>query len=240
VTEALPNIEEFVGALPNDYRDRFNEQQVVIHHATADRRRRTGHAVAASLFPWNEPGTRALCVVAEDRPGLLSKLSRALTQLGCDVDSALAFTRSPGSGLAAEAVDFFFIRSTLTDSAGGTFDESTVSAFVALTEQILNEDSDSAPPILPLPHQVSDTTVRFLEDKKGALTVLEVETSDRSGLLWALTRALYQENVQITASKISTVNGRVHDRFVLSELDGTSIGAERRLVIQVAVLTALA
>jgi [protein-PII] uridylyltransferase len=240
VTEALPSIDEFVGSLPNDYRERFSDAQIAIHYAAADRRRHTGHAVAASLFPWSEPGTNALCVVAEDRPGLLSKLSRSLTQLGCDVDSALAFTRASHGGGAAEVVDIFFIRSTLTGTPGGAFDESTVSAFIALTEQILNEDRDSAPPTLPLPHQVSDTTVRFLEDKTGALTVLEVETSDRSGLLWALTRALYQENVQITASKISTVNGRVHDRFVLSELDGTSIGAERRLVIQVAVLTALA
>jgi [protein-PII] uridylyltransferase len=240
VTEALPSIHEFVGSLPNDYRERFDEAQIAIHHEAAVQRRQSGRIVAASLFPWNEPGTKALCVVAEDRPGLLSKLSRALTELGCDVDSALAFTRFPQGGEAAEAVDFFFVRSARSSPAGAPFDESTVSAFVGLTEQILSEDRDSAPPTLPLPHQVSDTTVRFLEDKNGALTVLEVETSDRSGLLWALTRALYQENVQITASKISTVNGRVHDRFVLSELDGTAIGAERRLVIQVAVLTALA
>jgi [protein-PII] uridylyltransferase len=234
----MPSIREFAETLPPDYRERFDSDQIAIHAAAAERRGRTGHAVAASLFPWNQPGTQALCVVAEDRPGLLSKLSRALTELGCDVDSALAFTRSPLNGGAAEAVDFFFLRTG--GPAGSSFDESTVRDFVELTEQILNEDRDSGPPSVSAPRGVSDTTVRFLEDQSGALSVLEVETSDRSGLLWALTRALYQENVQIIGSKISTVGGRVHDRFVLRELDGSPIGAERRFVIQVAVLTALA
>jgi UTP:GlnB (protein PII) uridylyltransferase len=239
VTEALTSTAEFAASLPTDYRERFTDGQIAIHAEAAESRRRTGHLVAASLFPWSEPGTQALCVVAEDRPGLLSKLSRALTQLGCDVDSALAFTRSvERKGFhSAEAVDFFFIR-TRSES---TFDERKVSEFVELTERILRENRDTVPPPTYFaPKEVSDTTVRFLEDKNGALTVLEVETSDRSGLLWALTRALYQENVQITASKISTVGGRVHDRFVLSELNGSPIGPERRLVIQVAVLTALA
>lgn len=232
------NIAEFAASLPNDYRERFDDNQIAIHAAAAERRRHTAHAVAASFFPWSDPGIVALCVVAEDRPGLLSKLSRALTQLGCDVDSALAFTRFPAGGATAEAVDFFFIRR----SNKLAFNEGTASDFVDLTERILRENRDTVPPPAHVaqPAEVSDTTVRFLEDKNGALTVLEVETSDRSGLLWALTRALYQENVQITASKISTVGGRVHDRFVLSELDGSPIGPERRLVIQVAVLTALA
>jgi len=234
----MPSIREFAETLPLDYRERFDNEQIAIHAAAAERRSRTGHVVAATLFPWSEPGTLALCVVAEDRPGLLSKLSRALTELGCDVDSALAFTRTAINESAAEAVDFFFLRS---GASGRTrFDESRVRDFVELTEQILNQDRDSAPPLASAPSGVSDTTVRFLEDERGALSVLEVETSDRSGLLWALTRALYQENVQIIGSKISTVGGRVHDRFVLRELDNSPIGVERRLVIQVAVLTALA
>jgi [protein-PII] uridylyltransferase len=89
------------------------------------------------------------------------------------------------------------------------------------------------------PEHASDTRVRFIEDKSGGLSVLEVETGDRSGLLWLLSRALFERNVQIITSQVSTKGGRVFDRFTVVELDGSPIGDTRRLEIQVAVLSAI-
>lgn len=227
------NLSEFANSFPPDYRQRFNSDQILAHYRTAEDRARTGSSVAVSLFPWLEPGIIALCVVADDRPGLLSNISRALSEFGCDVDSALAFTRPLRAG--GEAVDLFFVR-----FGRGSFDHARVLEFTELVRRILsgNYESQLPPPSQAIPE--SDTTVRFLEDERGSLAVLEVETSDRSGLLWALTRALHRESVQIITSKITTVGGRVQDRFVICEIDGSPIRPERRLVIQVAVLTALA
>jgi [protein-PII] uridylyltransferase len=81
--------------------------------------------------------------------------------------------------------------------------------------------------------------VRFIENADGNFSTLEVETGDRSGLLLALSQALYNQRVQIVGSQVKTVNNRVFDRFHIVELDGTAIGASRRLEIQVAVLSAI-
>jgi [protein-PII] uridylyltransferase len=81
--------------------------------------------------------------------------------------------------------------------------------------------------------------VRFLEDARGNLSVLEIETGDRSGLLWAITRALFEQQVQIISSRVRTEGGLVHDSFTITELDGSAISPDRRLTIQVALMAAV-
>jgi UTP:GlnB (protein PII) uridylyltransferase len=235
VSESPNTVQAFLATLPRDYRERFSPAQTAAHALAAERRRKRGAMAEAALFPWPDPLLTGLCVVADDRPGLLSKISRAIAELGYDVDSALAFTRTLPTG-QAEAVDLFFVR-----DPNGALSAEDLTHFLELLDDHLREP-EGTPSIAPELGPVAggtQTTVRFLEDSKGALSVLEVETDDRSGLLWALTRALYREHVQIVGSKISTVGGRVHDRFVITELNGSPIGADRRFVIQVAVLTAL-
>jgi [protein-PII] uridylyltransferase len=226
------SVSAFAASLPSEYRSRFNPAQIAIHaHTSIGRGQR---AVAATLFPWPDPGLSALCVVANDRPGLLSLISAALNELGFDVDSAEAFTRAP----QAEAVDVFWLR-----DPDGHVGAAEVEAFVRLVEEILAgrpERTLPQPTPVPAAHSGQGTTVRFLEDESGALTVLEVETDDRSGLLWTITRALYRQNVQIVGSKIRTEASRVYDRFTIVELDGSLISGERRLTIQVEVMSAVA
>ena len=84
-----------------------------------------------------------------------------------------------------------------------------------------------------------ETVVRFLEDADGQLSTLEVETSDRSGLLLALFQALFEQKVTIDESEVKTFEGKVRDRFHIVELSGAPISPERRLEIQVAVIGAL-
>ncbi|HSC86680.1 MAG TPA: hypothetical protein VLC09_05390 [Polyangiaceae bacterium] len=230
--QADVSVSAFAQSLPAEYGRRFNPAQIAAHaHTSVNRGNR---AVAATLFPWADPGVSALCVVAEDRPGLLSLISSALTELGFDVDAAEAYTRAN----AHEAVDVFWLR-----DPAGRVGQTQVDAFVQLVEEILAGRPERVPAVAPVPAAPAagaGTTVRFIEDENGALTVLEVETDDRSGLLWTITRALYRQNVQIVGSKIRTEAHRVYDRFTIVELDGSLIRDERRLTIQVEVLSAVA
>ena len=59
-----------------------------------------------------------------------------------------------------------------------------------------------------------------------------------AGLLLAVSRALYAQQVQVIRSEVHTIGDRVVDRFRVAELDGTPVAPERRLEIQVAVLSA--
>ncbi len=223
------SVAAFAASLPAEYRDRYDPAQIAIHAQTSSLR--GDRIVSAALFPWPDPDVKALVVVALDRPGLLSVISATLTEMGCDVDAAEAFTRTT----APEAVDVFWIR-----DRGDKFTQARVADFVGLlTENLSGRPERSIPPPVPSEKPGQGTTVRFLEDKDGALSVLEVETDDRSGLLWAITRALYRQDVQIVGSKIRTEGGRVHDRFTIVELDGSPIKNDRRFAIQVAIMTAI-
>lgn len=229
---------EFRESLPRAYRKTHDEAASVAHSRVALER---GDAIAhAGLLPPSRGAPSALCVVAEDRPGLLAIISAALVIAGVDVMDAEAHTRRTSGG-RAEAVDLFWVR-----RAGERRDEPLTppdvaevnSVLVGLLEGRVDAETARPPEVAPIPGPI-ETTVRFLGEEDGSLSVLEVETDDRSGLLLALARALFGQRVQIEQSEVKTSGGRVRDRFSIVELNGSPISPERRLGIQVAVLSAV-
>ncbi len=226
------SITEFAATLPAEYRERFNPAEIAVHtHIVSGRH---SGKIAAGLFPWRELDVSAICVSVEDRPGLLAVISSALAQVGFDVQSAEAYCRSVPGG-AREALDVFWLR-----DPDGRISHEEVSAFAELLQEVLDGRREALGPVIGLRAPSEEgTTVRFLENSGGNLTVLEVETQDRSGLLWVITRALHQANVQIVGSQIRTEGVRVLDRFTIEEIGGQPISNERRLEIQVAVLSAV-
>jgi len=230
---------EFASSLPESYRKNFDGRAMAAHHAIVEAR--GDELVSIGAFPSNRAGT-ALCVVAEDRPGLLATISGALVLARLDVIEAEAYTRRR-SGAPDEALDIFWVRhdppelrkepvgpehvaqlkSTLTGLLAGKLDRSRIG-------------EPSRPTATP---SAVETVVRFIEGSDGSFATLEVETGDRSGLLLALSQALFNQRGQIIASQVKTTGTRVFDRFSIVELDGSPINATRRLEIQVAVLSAV-
>jgi [protein-PII] uridylyltransferase len=160
---------------------------------------------------------------------------------GLDIVDAEAYTRrvSPDPR-ESEAVDLFWVR----PGPGhlGVIAPRQIEQLNALLNDLLAGREPSAPLVRqpPAPAAAPEATiVRFLENAGGAVTTLEVETNDRSGLLLALSRALFDKGVQIVGSEVRTRGARVLDRFEITELDGSPIGEARRLEIQVAVLGAV-
>jgi UTP:GlnB (protein PII) uridylyltransferase len=149
------------------------------------------------------------------------------------VDSAEAFCRST---TPREAVDVFWLR-----DPAERIGRADVEVFAQILNDVLHgERAEPTPPLIAEPPSSRrNTTVRFLEQADGALSVLEVETEDRTGLLWAISRALHSQGVQILASQIRTEGTRVLDRFSIAELDESPISSERRFMIQVAILSIL-
>jgi UTP:GlnB (protein PII) uridylyltransferase len=227
----------FRQSLPASYAEKYQGEVLAAHARVAAER---GDAlVNVGTFPCLEEGLTGICVVAVDRPGLLSMISAALVFLGLDVESAEAYTRLWDEG-PAEAVDLFWVRHKSGDATrlGAEDVERLKSSLLEIADGRLRVPTTPPPPPVAESGPVN-TRVRFLEDARGSLSTLEVETEDRSGLLMTLTRALFQSRVQIVYSEVRTVQRRVFDRFTLVELDGTPIGPTRRLEVQVAVLTAI-
>jgi len=229
----------FAESLPKAYAQK-HETDVVAHATVANQR---GDALAAvGLFGRAGNG---LCVVANDRPGLLSLISASLVVCKLDVHHAEVYTRDLPDG-KREAVDLFWVRK-LEASPGAALVQADVARLEKTLVEFMKGEKDarvaverqmaenaSMGPATPV-----DATVRFVADPAGGLATLEVETTDRSGLLFSLASALFGQRVQIVESEVRTVDGRVFDRFRLVEFDGSPISSARRLEIQVAVLNAM-
>jgi [protein-PII] uridylyltransferase len=164
----------------------------------------------------------------------LATISAAFVMHELDVIEAEAYTRTGDSG-KAEALDIFRVRPAIEPLT----EEELRRVNVTLTEVLEAKRAIESLGLGAKASEVSDTTVRFLEDASGRVSTLEVETSNRSGLLLALARALFNQRVQIVGSSVRTTGARVFDRFFIQELDGSPISSERRLEVQVAVLGAI-
>jgi len=232
-------VKNFSASLPGSYRNRYDSEQIRMHAAIA--RSRGSSPARIGIVPVTGEGL-GICVVARDSPGLFSNIAAALRLQGFDIVHAEAYTRRLETG-GREVLDLFRLQPQQGRPSAPSAATDVAAAISATLLDILagKVDPSQAQPA-PQPEPAGtfhDTRVRFIEDDDGALCTLEVETDDRSGLLFTLARALSNQQVSVERSEVSTVNARVLDRFTLAEQDGTPISEARRLHIQVAVISAI-
>jgi len=232
-------VRAFAASLPESYRRNFDLSAIAAHTKIA-RERESASANVGSFNSSRVPGS-AVCVVADDRPGLLATISAALVLCGLDVIEAEAYTRRVSHG-PNEAVDVFWVRHEKEQQRKLRVTKEEIDLLRTTLNGLLDgklerrRDPSVRPPPTP---SSSETVVRFIEGSDGVFSTLEVETGDRSGLLLALAQALFQQRVQIIGSQVKTTGTRVFDRFHIVEFDGSPISSARRLDIQVAVISAV-
>lgn len=235
-----PMAATFHDSMPERYREAFAPHAIIEHAAIAQRR--AGAPAHAEIWRSLPTGVAIVCIVADDRPGLLSFISASLVVHAMDVVAAQAYTRAPAEGRVAEAVDFLWLRRD-ADHALPVLDADVariaeVMRALVTGEVTLEAVIRGARPLRPAPPGAS-TRVTFDERPDAGLGVLTVETFDRPGLLLAITQALFHARVQIIASDATTKRGRVVDSFTIVELDGAPIRQHRRGAVQMAVLSAI-
>ncbi len=230
-------VQDFAATLPEAYRAVF-DWAAIAEHAELSYRRTPGSTAVGSFVAPRHWGL-ALCIVADDRSGLLAALSGALLSERLDVVAAEAYTRRVNPK-HREAVDVFWVQRLDEQDPRRMFSDADLQALGRNIDAWLDHPSLlSLPAAGPLPPGGSQSNVRFISNRAGQLATLEVDTDDRPGLLWVLARTLFEHDVQIVASQVQTKAGRVHDRFDITELNDEPISAARRLGLQVAVLDAI-
>jgi [protein-PII] uridylyltransferase len=194
----------------------------------------------------------AICVVADDAPGLLSCISGALLETNIDVVGADAYCRRREDG-SVEAVDFLWIR-RLPNAAGvipplrardivavaGAIEEAAGSGELARLDSVASQRLPSAhlPAARPA-EEAAVARIRFENDPRDGTTVLTVEAVDRPGLLLAVTQVLFRAGLQIVGLRATTERGAAVDRFHIAEVDGSALGQDRLLTLQTAILGAI-
>ena len=77
------------------------------------------------------------------------------------------------------------------------------------------------------------TVVSFANDISDIRTVIDVETEDHVGLLYAISQALSELGLAIYVAKITTEKGAAVDSFYVNERDGSKVvNLERQLQIE--------
>lgn len=243
VSSAPPSedfLRSFAASLPESYRSNF-EASAIAAHARIARERESAPANIGAFFSNRVPGA-AICVVADDRPGLLATISAALVLCGLDVIEAEAYTRRM-PGKHDEAVDIFWVRHEDPGDHRLRLAHEEIlelcQTLIGLIEGKLDRKKADPGGRGGATPAAKETVVRFIEGEDGTFATLEVETFDRSGLLLSLSQALFAQRVQIVGSQVKTRGGRVFDRFHIVEFDNKPISPARRLEIQVAILSAI-
>ena len=95
----------------------------------------------------------------------------------------------------------------------------------------INDAIKKRPRNIPKRARSMTTAPRVLIDNKASTThtVLEVNGTDRPGLLHQLTRKIAQQNLQINSAKISTYGTSIVDVFYVKDLFGLKIQSDRRI-----------
>jgi [protein-PII] uridylyltransferase len=234
----VDSVASFYASMPARYRELFDAADAREHASIIERRAQApAHVEIWKRLPY---GGAILCVVADDRPGLLSFISAALVVHTLDVVAAQVYTRTAPD--QAEAFDLFWVRRdaavaspVLESDASGIAGVLRALITRELTIDAITRETGAR----PIPPPGASTHVTFDEQARTGHAVLTVETFDRPGLLLAITQALTRARVQIIASEAMSRDGRVVDRFTIVEIDGAPLRPERRGILRVEMLTAI-
>ena len=234
------SLEEFMASMPASYREAFDDEAMLAHAAVASRR----EASAMRVEIWKDLPERvvAICIVADDRPGLLSQISAALVALEIDVVTAHAFCRARGDG-PVEAIDILWIRRVARKNGSiGPIRARDVAAIGEMVNALVRGKAKLEPAVdvaRPPRSAAESTRVLFERGAEDGTMVLTVEATDRPGLLLVVTKAIFRAGLQIVGLRATSEQGRASDRFHLAELDGKPLVQSRLLTLQVEILSAL-
>jgi [protein-PII] uridylyltransferase len=233
-------VEAFSSSMPSSYRVLFDPRSVRRHAAVAYRRgARQAYAEVWKPLP---DASAALCVIAQDRPGLLSAIAAALVSHRLDVITALVFSRARPDG-EHEAVDFLWVRRASKDDVASIGAEEAVSVsevLNAIVSGTISVEEIASRAAVPLAAGEQRVDVRFDDADDHGLAVLLVEAPDRPGVLLTIALEVFQQGAQIVRSLVRTADGRAFNRFELVEFSGATLSPDRRDQIRAAVHAALA
>ncbi len=159
--------------------------------------------------------TTQIFIHARSNAQLFSRICAGLEQLDLSVHDARIYNANDGMSL-----DTFFV----LDSSGQPITEDGARlAHIReyLSENLGNEAAISAIPARRTPRKMKSfsipTETRMSVDEVKNVSVLEVSTPDRPGLLARLGRIFVSFNVELQAAKIQTLGERVEDVFFITD-----------------------
>ncbi len=161
--------------------------------------------------------TRA-CFAMVDHPGLFCRMTGALALVGANIVDARTYTSKDGYATAV-----FWIQ----DSDGSPYEASRLPRLRQMITKTLQGEvvaRDALKDRDKIKKRERDfkvpTVITFDNEGSEIYTIIEVDTRDRPGLLYDLTRCLAENHVYIASAVIATYGEQVVDTFYVKDMTG--------------------
>ncbi|WP_208027639.1 [protein-PII] uridylyltransferase [Rhabdothermincola sediminis] len=180
-----------------------------------------------------------LLVIAEDRPGMFSRVAGALALNGLDVLEAAAHSDDAGMAIETFRVQSAFgsvipWERVVTDIEKAL--EGKLALHARLEERARIYRRDRIPALAPDP-----PSVLVDNDISTVATVIEVKAPDAVGVLYKITRAIAELDLDLRSAKVQTLGAEVIDSFYVCDRSGGKVTDPNHLVeLERAILHALA
>ncbi|ETW11930.1 PII uridylyl-transferase [Roseivivax marinus] len=182
--------------------------------------------IRIDIHPDEDRDATRVAFALVDHPGIFSRLAGALALAGADVVDARTYTTKDGYATAA-----FWIQ----DGDGNPYEaerlprlrdtiRKTLLGEVVAREAIKSKDKiNKRERAFRVP-----TSITFDNDGSEIYTIIEVDTRDRPGLLYDLTRTLAAQNIYIASAVIATYGEQVVDSFYVKDMFGLKLHSKPR------------
>ncbi|MFO7921107.1 MAG: [protein-PII] uridylyltransferase [Nioella sp.] len=167
-----------------------------------------------------------VCFVLADHPGIFSRLAGALSLVGANVVDARTYTTKDGYATAV-----FWVQ----DSEGHPYEATRLPRLKSMIDKTLagevvaSEALQSRDKIKKRERRFNvPTHITFDNDGSEIYTIIEVDTRDRPGLLYDLTKTLAASNIYISSALIATYGEQVIDTFYVKDMFGLKLHARHR------------
>ena len=165
-------------------------------------------------------------IVMADHPGIFSRLSGALTLVGANIVDARTYTSKDGYATA-----IFWVQ----DGDGSPYDASKLPRLQQMIQktlygEVIARDAIAGRDKIKKRERAFrvPTHITFDNDGSEIYTIIEVDTRDRPGLLFDLTRTLANSNVYIASAVIATYGEQVVDTFYVKDMFGLKFHSEAK------------
>lgn len=182
--------------------------------------------IRIDLHPEPKRDATRACFALADHPGIFSRLAGALALVGANVVDARTYTSKDGYATAV-----FWIQ----DSEGHPYDPDRLPRLRGMIEKTFKGE------VVPRTALADRDKVKKRErefrfpthitfDNEGSeiYTIIEVDTRDRPGLLFDLTRTLANSNIYIASAVIATYGAQVVDSFYVKDMFGLKLHQKSR------------
>jgi [protein-PII] uridylyltransferase len=221
-------VDHFLAAMPERYFLSTAESDVPAHFRLMEGFTGNGAVIAVEHFRERDCSSVVICT--RDRPGLFASITGTLTALNLDILNARIFTSSDGrildvfrvshhgrSELVMAEQKWAKFRSTLNEVLEG---QVNVARLVENSQRssFLQRHVPKVATVVQIDNEASDT-----------LTIVEVFTEDRIGVLFRIAYVLHQLGLSIHVAKISTNVDQVADVFYIADENGQKLRNPERL-----------